>query len=71
MNIEAYDADSLRKLVRALQAENALLKETLRKASIPFCDENPFEEKMVDIFHNVIIDGMISFPSLKWSSVKI
>ena len=32
MNIEAYNLDSLRKLVRALQAENKELRELLEKA---------------------------------------
>lgn len=31
MNIEAYDAESLRKLVRLLEYENRLLKEKLKK----------------------------------------
>ena len=43
MNIEAYDLDSLRGLVRSLQKENFILKEKLKKANIPFDDENPFE----------------------------
>lgn len=44
MNIEAYDSESLRKLVRCLQTENKLLREKLTKANIPFRTENPFEE---------------------------
>lgn len=43
MNIEAYDLDCLRGLVRSLQKENFILKEKLKKANIPFDDENPFE----------------------------
>lgn len=35
MNIEAYDSESLRKLVRELQNENRQLKEKLSKANIP------------------------------------
>ncbi len=31
MNIEAYDAESLRKLVRLLEYENRLLKDKLKK----------------------------------------
>ncbi len=31
MNIEAYDIDSLRKLVRSLQNENTVLKAQLQK----------------------------------------
>ena len=34
MNIEAYDIDSLRKLVRSLQNENTVLKEQLQKANM-------------------------------------
>ena len=34
MNIEAENLDSLRKLVRELQAENTVLKEKLKKANI-------------------------------------
>ena len=36
MNIEAYDAESLRKLVRLLEYENRLLKEKLKKENIPY-----------------------------------
>ena len=46
MNIEAYDLDSLRKLVRSLQYENDVLKEKLKKSNIPFSDVNPFEESI-------------------------
>jgi hypothetical protein len=46
MNIEAYNLDSLRKLVRNLQAENQRLKEQLKEAGIPFDAENAFEEKI-------------------------
>jgi hypothetical protein len=35
MNIEAYNLDSLRKLVRTLQSENQRLKEKLKEAGIP------------------------------------
>jgi hypothetical protein len=45
MNIEAYNLDSLRKLVRNLQSENQKLKEQLKEAGIPFDSENIFEEK--------------------------
>lgn len=34
MNIEAYDMDSLRKMVRTLENENRLLKDNLKKANI-------------------------------------
>lgn len=46
MNIEAYDAESLRKLVRLLEYENRLLKEKLKKENIPYNEANPFEETM-------------------------
>jgi hypothetical protein len=46
MNIEAYNLDSLRKLVRNLQSENQKLKEQLKEAGIPFEAENIFEEKI-------------------------
>lgn len=44
MNIEAYDTDSLRGLVRRLEQENNLLKEKLKKANIPYEETNLFEE---------------------------
>lgn len=46
MNIEAYDIDSLRKLVRVLEVENQSLKEKLKKAHIPYEESNLFEEKL-------------------------
>lgn len=49
MNIEAYDSDSLRKLVRSLQYENTVLKEKQSKANTPFSDSNPFEETIENI----------------------
>ena len=48
MNIEAENLDTLRELVRKLQIENKKLKEKLIKASIPFSEENLFEEKIDD-----------------------
>lgn len=45
MNIEAYDADSLRKMVRLLEYENKILKDKLKKAGISYEEVNPFEEK--------------------------
>lgn len=47
LNIEAYDAESLRKLVRLLEYENKLLKEKLKKENISYDEVNPFEE-MID-----------------------
>ena len=44
MNIEAYDAESLRKLVRTLEYENRILKDKLKKENIPYDEVNPFEE---------------------------
>lgn len=49
MNVEAYDLDSLRKLVRSLQDENRRLKELLDKADIAYESENVFEEKIESI----------------------
>ena len=46
MNIEAYNLDSLRKLVRSLQDENKRLKAQLEKANIAYEAENLFEEKI-------------------------
>lgn len=45
MNIEAYDADSLRKMVRLLEYENKILKDKLKEAGIYYEEVNPFEEK--------------------------
>lgn len=44
MNIEAYDAEALRKIVRLLEYENRLLKDKLKKENIPYDEINPFEE---------------------------
>ena len=46
MNIEAYDVESLRKLVRLLEYENRILKEKLKKGNIPYDEVHPFEETM-------------------------
>ena len=46
MNIEAYNLDSLRKLIRDLQDENKRLKIQLEKANIAYESENLFEEKI-------------------------
>ena len=48
MNIESYDTESLRKIVRELQRENAELKAQLKKANIPYTDFNYFEESLDD-----------------------
>ncbi len=44
VNIEAYDAESLRNLVRLLEYENRILKDKLKKENIPYDEVNPFEE---------------------------
>lgn len=49
MNIEAYDAESLRKLVRLLEYENRILKEKLKKENIPYDEVNPFEETIDNV----------------------
>lgn len=46
MNVEVYNLDSLRKLVRNLQDENRKLRELLDKADITFDSKNVFEEKI-------------------------
>ena len=48
MNIEAENLDSLRKLVRELQAENTALKEKLKKANIAYPESSVFEGKIED-----------------------
>ena len=52
MNIEAYNVESLRKLVRLLEYENKVLKERLKKENISYDDIKPFEE---------IVDHMESY----------
>ncbi len=47
MNIEAYNLDSLRKLVRALQAENKELRELLEKAEIPYSNSEVFVDTLL------------------------
>lgn len=46
MNIEAYNLDSLRRLIRSLQDENKRLKAQLNKANIVYESEHVFEEKI-------------------------
>ena len=46
MNIEAYDTESLRRLVRTLQYENSVLKEKLNKSGIPFEKTHIFEDRI-------------------------
>lgn len=49
MNIEAYDLDSLWRLIRSLQDENKRLKEQLDNVNIPYNTENVFAEKIENI----------------------
>ena len=44
MNIDAYNLDSLRALVRKLEKENQNLKQKLNEANIPYSSENFFVE---------------------------
>lgn len=46
MNIDAYNLDSLRKIVRKLFSENRRLKQQLKEANIPFASEDPFSESV-------------------------
>ena len=48
MNIEQYNLDSLRKLIRELQKENTALKAQLEKAGLSFETEDIFAEKITD-----------------------
>ena len=49
LNIEAYDAEALRKLVRLLEYENRILKDKLKKENIPYDEVNPFEETIDNV----------------------
>ena len=44
MNIEAYDLDSLRKIIRELQAENASLKAQLKQAGAAYNEQDYFSD---------------------------
>lgn len=44
MNIEAYNLDSLRKLVRDLQKENRELRLLLDQAEVPYTNSEVFTE---------------------------
>lgn len=76
MNIEAYDAESLRRLVRPLQQENSALKEKLNRilmiwhvdSFLCFGDARMFllkEEKTEDTFHNVKTGGIAIYAQNK------
>ena len=45
MNPEEYNLDTLREIIRKLQAENLQLKKQLKSANIAYESENPFSEK--------------------------
>lgn len=49
MNVEPYNLDSLRKLVRSLQDENKRLKELLDRTNIAYENENVFDTKIESI----------------------
>ena len=62
MNIEAYDADSLRKMVRLLEYENKILKDKLKKAGISYetCrDENIMGQKNISNLPTLEVDGIL------------
>lgn len=65
MNLQGYDLDSLRELVRKLEKENKILKEKLIQAQIPF-DDNKIFDQMKD--ESTIYDedqpGRIHSPSM-------
>lgn len=48
MNIEQYNLDSLRKLIRDLQKENTVLKAQLEKAGLSYDVTDVFAEKITD-----------------------
>lgn len=49
MNVEAYDLDSLRKIIRDLQEENRNLKDQLKTAGIAFSEQNHFSDGIEEI----------------------
>ena len=49
MHIEAYDIETLRKIVRSLQNENKSLKKMLKELNIHFENAFPFEEAIENI----------------------
>ena len=48
MNIDAYNLDSLRTLVRKLEKENQNLKQKLNEANIPYSSENIFDNSSTE-----------------------
>ena len=57
MNIDAYNLDSLRMLVRKLEKENQNLKQKLNEANIPYNSENIFERDLVEASNSIIISS--------------
>lgn len=49
MNIDAYDLESLREIIRLLEDENRLLKEKLKKVNIPYEEINPFKDTIENV----------------------
>ena len=47
MNVDAYNLDSIRSLVRRLQAENKTLRELLAENHIPAEESNVFQTETV------------------------
>ena len=68
MNIEAYNLDSLRKLVRALQAENKELRELLEKAEIPYSSSEVFGE--IPVRKEEFPESYIAFTSCLFSTAS-
>ncbi len=62
MNIDAYNTETLRDIVRKLEKENNDLKEQLRKLQIPFESENPFDENQNDFSYDDDQGGRIIPP---------
>ena len=72
MNVDAYNLDSLRTLVRKLEKENQNLKQKLNEANIPYNSENIFDEfsegnKEYDLDHGGrIVERYITENMAKW-----
>ena len=56
MNIDAYNLDSLRALVRKLEKENQNLKQKLNEANIPYSSENIFDNSSTVCIYMVMVD---------------
>ena len=52
MNIESYNLDSLRELVRKLQIENSELKAILDKQGVLYEPKDIFDESVEEYFNN-------------------